>query len=160
MANEPHIRSAGHIARRLAQATLALATLSVIAVAAALVCPISPAENIAGAAKAEEFASVAVPKQDLQGVLTRLSSRRNPLISPPQAQAAVKDSGAAAKLAKKLKLQGIVQTGGDYVAYVQVDEQGLKTVRKGESLLDFVVLDVGPGKVLLALEGVEVALGH
>jgi hypothetical protein len=160
MVNESHIRVAGRIARRLAQASLALAALSVAAVAAAIVWPIAPAEHLASVAKGEGFAPIADSKQNLQGVLDRLSSRQTPLISPPQVQAAVKDSGSAAKLVKRLKLQGIVQIGGGYVAYVQVEEQGLKTVKKGESLLDFVVQEVAPGKVVLSLEGVEVVLGH
>jgi hypothetical protein len=82
------------------------------------------------------------------------------LIKPSQVQAAVKDDGTAGRLAKQLKLQGIVQIGDELVAYVQVEKAGVKTVRKGQTLLDFLVEDIEAGKIKLSWQGVIVFLEH
>ena len=157
---ESQIRAAGGVARRAAQAAVCLAALSVLAVAAALVWPVAAAYSAAAPARSGAVSSQPAGVQDLQTVLDCLTARRRPLVSPAQVQAAVKDTGAAAKLAKKLKFQGIIQVDDGYVAYVQTEEEGLRTLRKGDAILDFVVRDVGADKVVLSLEGVEVMLGH
>lgn len=96
--------------------------------------------------------------QDIQGLLGRVAGACP--IRPAQTVAAVKDDGAAARLLKKLKLQGVVQMGDAMVAYVQVEKEGVQTVRKGQTLLQFMVEDIEPGKVTLSLQGVVVVLGH
>jgi hypothetical protein len=144
----------------MARAALILAGLSAASVAAALFWPLGGERPSEGVMEMEASASTMPVRRDLGEVLEKLSARRTPLICPPQAQAAVKDSGAAARLAKKLKLQGIVQMGSDYVAYIQTDEGTVRTVRRGDTLLEFVVGDVTDASVTLSLEGVEVLLGH
>ena len=85
---------------------------------------------------------------------------RRRLIRPPEVKAAVKDSGAAQRLLEQLKLQGVVRMGQEYVAYVKVAERPVRSVRKGEKLLEFDVENVTPGRVVLSLQGVEVILEH
>jgi|GEM_PF-1790756 len=93
------------------------------------------------------------------GELHRMMAGRR-LIRPTQVQAAVKDTGAAARLAKQLNLQGVIQMGGSLVAYIGVKGQNVKSVKKGGKILSFTVKDIQPGKVVLSLDGVEVELGH
>jgi len=82
------------------------------------------------------------------------------LVKPPQVHAAVKDSGLAGKLAKRLKLEGVVQADEGYSAYIRVDNKALETVRQGQKVLDFTVARIEPGAVTLSLEGVEVVVTH
>ena len=69
-------------------------------------------------------------------------------------------AGAAQRLVERLNLQGVVQMAGASVAYIRVDEGQVKSVRKGEKILDLAVDKVEPGKVTLSLEGVVVELSH
>lgn len=95
---------------------------------------------------------------DIQALLRSMAGRR--LIRPSQVQAAVKDTGLADRLAKKLKLQGIVQMGGTLVAYIQVEKQGVKGVRQGDQILDFRIEKIESGKVTLSLQGIQIVLQH
>lgn len=97
-------------------------------------------------------------RPNLRPLLARVAG--TPLIRPAQAVSAVKDDGTAARLVKRLKLQGITQLNGEMVAYVQVEKEGSKTVRRGDALLEFVVESVEEGRVTLSLRGVQVVLGH
>lgn len=92
----------------------------------------------------------------MEELLRKVSDRR--LIRPAQIQAAVKDNGVAEKMAKNLKLRGVVQLGKDMVAYVEVGKFGVKSVHSGEKVLEFVVEDIQPGLVTLSLNGVNVVL--
>jgi hypothetical protein len=87
-----------------------------------------------------------------------LAGRR--LLEPAEINAAVKDSGTAQDLLTRLRLQGTVQLGGQPVAYVMVEDQGVKVVRAGERLLDFEVEKVEAGRVELSLQGVRVTLSY
>ncbi len=158
--SESDIRWSAGLVARMARAALILAGLSAASVAAALFWPMGGQRSSVGVTGTEASASTMPVRRDLGEVLEKLSARRTPLICPPQAQAAVKDSGAAAKLAKKLKLQGIVQMGSDFVAYIQTDEGTVHTVHRGDTLLEFAVGDITAASVTLSLEGVEVVLGH
>lgn len=91
-------------------------------------------------------------------LLKKMAGRR--LIRPSQVQAAVKDTGLADRLAKKLKLQGIVQMKGSYVAYIGVEKQGVKSLKEGEKILDFLVESIKGNEVVLSLDGVQVTLQH
>ncbi len=93
---------------------------------------------------------------DIKGLRRKISGRQ--LIRPAQIQAAVRDNGAADKMLKKLTLRGVVQLGKDMVAYVQVGKMGVKSVRRGDKLLELIVKDVEPGMVTLSLKGVNVVL--
>ena len=94
----------------------------------------------------------------LQPLLSRMAGVV--LIRPAAVQAAVKNDGTAERLLKKLKLCGVVELGEERVAYVQVEKEGVRTVRKGQRLLDFVVEDIEGGKLTWSLEGVVVVLDH
>ncbi len=96
--------------------------------------------------------------RSLDLILGKITERR--LIRASQLQAAVKDSGVAKQLAKKLKLQGVVQMGDYLVAYIQVDRGVVKSVRKNEKVLDMIVEQIEPDRVTLSLDGVEVVLTH
>jgi len=93
---------------------------------------------------------------ELLSLMRQMAGRR--LIKPAQIKAAVKDSGVAGRLAKKLKLQGIVQMGGKPIAYVKVEKQGVKSVRRGDKLLEFLVEKIEPDQVILNLDGVQIKL--
>lgn len=93
---------------------------------------------------------------DLGPLLVRLAGSE--LIRPARLQAAVKDDGTAMRLAKQLKLQGIIQTGDTHVAYIQVEKQKLEVVRDGDAILEFIVEKVEPHRVTLTLRGVTVTL--
>jgi hypothetical protein len=102
---------------------------------------------------------VAVPQaKDPGPLLERMAGLR--LIRPAQVRAAVMDSGAAARMLKKLKLQGVVHTGQTPVAYIKIDGGGTVAARRGDTVLDLVVERIDPGKVTLSLEGVIVELVH
>jgi hypothetical protein len=96
--------------------------------------------------------------RQVEPLLAKMAGRR--LVRPAQVQAAVKDTGAAARLLAKLNLQGVVDIGGELVAYIQVDKRSVKTVRKGEKVLELTVEEIQPGSVKLSLEGVVVELSH
>jgi hypothetical protein len=105
-----------------------------------------------------QFTMLQTEKPSIQSLQTKIVNRN--LIKPSQAKAAVKNSGAAEQLLKKLKLQGVVQLGSQKVAYIQVEKQGTQKVQAGGKLLGFDVKEVDTGKVVLSLEGVEVELTH
>jgi hypothetical protein len=97
--------------------------------------------------------------EDVQPLLAKIAGSR--LIRGARIQAAVKDSGAAGRLVKRLRLQGVIQAGSGPMAYILVDKDpAAKAVHEGESVLDFVVEKIEPSRVTLSLEGVEVVLGH
>ena len=158
MTSRSNIDKAHRTVVRMMQVGVGLLALSTSAVLLSAVWPLAPSLS----APQDKLQPASAPAEagpgDLDGLLKRLAGRA--LVRPAQVQAAVKDSGAAAKLAKKLKLQGVVRMGDSWVAYVDVSEQGVKALRKGESVLEFVVKEVEPGKVIVSLEGVEVTLDH
>ncbi len=83
------------------------------------------------------------------------------LIKAAQAQAAVKDSGLAAELAKNLRLQGIANMPEGLTAYIRnMKEKRTLTVREGDKAAEFIVRRVEENSVTLDLEGVEVKLSY
>jgi hypothetical protein len=133
-----------------------LAGGSLVVLLGAIFLPIEPSAPAGADSQHGPVASLKAPARDVRKLVGEIAGRA--LIRPPQVQAAVKDLGLAARLLGQLKLQGVVQLGGESVAYVQVEKQGVKTVRQGQELLEFVVKEILPGKVVLSMEGVEVAL--
>ena len=95
------------------------------------------------------------PSDDLQ---RRIARRIEPLVRPLRGIAAVKDDGTAAKMARRLKLQGIVKMRGEYVAYVRVDGKSVAKIGQGGTILEFSVVRVEESSVVLSREGVQVAL--
>lgn len=83
------------------------------------------------------------------------------IIKAAQAQAAVKDSGLAAELAKSLKLQGIANMPAGLTAYIRnTKEKRTLTVREGDMAAEFIVRRVEQDSVTLDLDGVEVRLSY
>ena len=157
MINESAVLGAGRIADRLMWTGIVVAIVASILVAVAAVLPIRASAGYADKpANRQEFQLQMRSSQDVDALLSRTAGR--PLVRPPQIQPAVKDTGAAARLVRKLKLQGIIQKGDILVAYIRVGKQGVKTVREGEKVLDFVVKEIKAGRVTLLLEGVQVEL--
>ena len=95
---------------------------------------------------------------ELRSVAAKIATME--LMRPARIQAAVKDDGTAQRLAKLLKLQGVVLMGDEFVAYIQVDKEGLQTVRERQTVSEFVVEKIEPGRVTLSLQGVTVVLGR
>ena len=158
MVNDSSLPTIKRYADRSMIIAATLLALSIVLVILAVAMPIEANIEVSSIVSERQLQSLPQAKQDIKPFLARIAGRY--LIKPSQVRAAVKDSGAAQRLVKKLTLQGIVQIGSDLIAYIGVDKQGTKTVRQGEKLLDFVVQDVKPGKVTLTLEGVEVILEH
>lgn len=158
MIDEFALRAAKRITDRFVLVGAALTLLSFIAVIVAILFPIDIDVKMKGVSKAVEFAPLAASERDMNSLLLNMAGR--PLIRPSQIKAAVKDTGAAAQLLKKLKLQGIVKLGNSFVAYIEVEKHSVVTVRRGEKILEFTVKDIEAQKIVLSLEGVEVSLGH
>jgi len=93
---------------------------------------------------------------DADALVARIAG--NPLIRPAQVTAAVKDSGAAQRLLKKLRLHGVTQVGSQRTAYIEVGGKSVAKVRRGDEVLGLVVERVDASEVVLSLEGVLVTL--
>lgn len=158
MQSEQMLRRAEYLSHRFQAASFLLLAVAGLLLLVAVLIPVKPDDETVGLSEAGQFRPLPLREYDTGPLLARIAGMR--LIRPTQAQAAVKDSGAAKQLAKNLKLHGVVETGGELVAYIQVEKQGVKTVRKGETVLDFTVERIEPAKVLLSLQGVEVWLQH
>lgn len=148
--------------RRLASRfmVLGIAVLAAgIALAAyATIAPVEVADGLAKVERPRPFRPLLASRHDVRALLATMAGY--PLIRPPQVIAAVKDTGLARRLLKKLKLHGVAQIGSDYVAYVQVDAKEVKRVSRGDAILDFRVEKVELGKVTLLLDAVVVTLTH
>jgi hypothetical protein len=154
------------VATWLAGVATALAVAAAAGVAAAALLPVR-VEAGANAAVARRVPAMPPPPEDVRPLMAKAAGRH--LVMPAQGLAPVKDTGAAAKLLERLKLQGVVQLGGEYVAYVAVKSGaeatksrrgggGSLTVRKDDRVLGFTVKEVAPGKVTLDLDNVIVEL--
>ncbi len=83
------------------------------------------------------------------------------IIKSAQVQAAVKDSGLAAELAKNLRLQGIANMPAGLTAYIHnTKEKRTLTVHEGDTVAEFIVRTVEQDSVILDLDGVEVRLSY
>lgn len=131
--------------------------VSASAIAAAIWMPINvDRTNIETGTK--QVAIIPTGRRQMSPVLAEMAGRQ--LIRPAQIRAAVKDTGAAQRLLKELNLQGVIQMGGELAAYIRVKGGGVQSVKKGDKILEFDVVEVTQGKVKLSLQGVEVQLGH
>jgi len=146
------------LAERLLMGAAALALGSALSVVLAVTMPIGRGGQVETMQPAGSIDRLPTTRPALQPLLAKLGG--STLIRPAQMQAAVKNDGSAERLLKKLKLQGVVQMGEDLVAYIQVEKEGTKTLRKGQTVLDFVVEHIEGGKVTLSLQGVVVSLAH
>jgi hypothetical protein len=158
MIGNPSLPATKRYMGRLMIGAIALLVLAAILVVASAVLPIRVDVEAHRPIAPRGIQPLTGATPDLKPLLARMAG--TPLIKPAQVQAAVKDTGAAERLLKSLKLQGVVQMGPDLVAYIAVEKQGTKSVRRGEKVLDFVVKEIESGRVTLTLEGVEVILGH
>lgn len=132
--------------------------LAVLCLAAAFFWPLDISDDGAGAGQPVTSCRLPEVNADVSQLVGRLAGVR--IIRPAQLRAAVKDSGMAARLAKQLKLQGVVDMRGKLMAYIAVEKQGVATVAEGDQVLDFLIERIEPGRVTLVLEGVSVELTH
>ncbi len=146
------------LAERLAKLGIVSAALGMAALVTACFAPIAGDVNDAVIVDRAELPSISNADSGIEPLLREMAGRR--LIRPSQARAAVKDDGTAERLARKLKLQGVVESEGQYIAYIGIEKAGVRTVRQGEQVLNFSVDKVEPGRVMLSLEGVQIALTH
>ena len=158
MAVDRSLERGKRLASRLRVVGMALLALGFLAVLTSALVPLRVDLESLSSGRPRQVPPLPERKQDVEPLLAQMAGRR--LIRPPQAQAAVKDSGVAREMLKKLTLQGVAKVGQDRVAYVLVQGQGVVTVRENDAVLGFVVQKIEAGKVTLSLEGVEVALGH
>ena len=157
MASESSVPTQPRLANRLMVAGVAMPAVAVAVLLAAVLLPINT-PTVPRLPNGKNFSPASDRSPDLAQLLDQTAGQG--LIKPAQVQAAVKDTGAAARLVRQLTLQGVVQMGGEFVAYIAVKDQGVKAVKKGQKILEFDVKDMEPGKVVLALDGVEVQLGQ
>jgi len=146
------------LARRLRVVALVVLLLGGAMIPLAGFFPISLEGEPVDVARRRPVRGMAEGPKSVEPLLGKLAGRR--LIRPAQVQAAVQDGGVAAKLLKQLTLRGVAQRNGGRAAYVEVEKGGTKVVRKGDTLLGFLVEDVAPGRVSLSLEGVLLELNH
>lgn len=143
---------------RMHLVALAFAAISMLAVAMTIFIPL-PVEDVVGRGQPTQCVPVIQPPHKPWGDLqSRITGQIQEMIKPLQGIAAVKDDGAAAKMASRLKLQGIVNMGGQYVAYVCVDKGSVVALKAGATILEFSVLSVEEKTVTLSREGVQVVL--
>lgn len=63
------------------------------------------------------------------------------------------------RIKSKLRLQCVINMGGEMVAYIHIDGLGLKKCRVGDSVEDmFSVLDIAKGRVEISIVGHKVSL--
>ena len=148
--------SPARLTRILLGAAMALASLGAVTVVLAALWPMPrPLADSSQSGHLPELSGERAGVNELAGALDR---RR--LLQPSEVQAAVKDSGAAAEMLARLKLRGVVQIGDQPQAYVMVVDEGDRTVRVGDKLLEFEVQKISPGSVELSLQGVLVQLTY
>ncbi|MFI4862240.1 MAG: hypothetical protein ACIAXF_16370 [Phycisphaerales bacterium JB063] len=147
------------LVERLRLVSMLLVIVALGGVALALVVPLPSGAVTGNEANTNALRPIPDLRKDTDALVRQTASRQ--LIRPPQVTAAVRDNGQARRLLAKLKLQGVLQMNGHTQAYVQVEGQGVVTVREQDSVLDFVVTRIDPaGYVHLSLDGVEVTLSH
>lgn len=142
--------------QRLARGAAILALLAAATLVTVLVMPLAGATSHSG--PSGRLAIKPVEATDYRVLATRLAGAT--FIRPAQIKAAVRDSGAAQKLLKRLKLQGIVEAGEGRIAYIAIEGMGVQTVRSGEQVLDFTIQDIKANSIVLTLEGVQVELRY
>jgi len=149
-----------HTARRLIDrlgfVVIVALGLSVMSLLAAALWPIGTEVQAQVDSAQCRLGSLLPAPGDLMGTLDRIVGRT--LIRPAQVKAAVKKTGVAERLAKQLKLHGIVRMPDGLVAYIAVAQEGVVDVRVGGRVLEFTVKQIGPGVVTLLLEGEEIEL--
>jgi len=151
-------RTGTELVHRMLVGSVLLLVASAVCVAIAAFAPLPAAPDVAAIGPPTAPVGVLSAKPNLGPLLVKMAGKR--LIRPSQVQAAVKDTGAAQRLLAKLNLQGVVDMRGNLIAYIGVKGQGVKTVRQGGSVLEFVVKSIEPNRVVLSLQGVEVELTH
>jgi hypothetical protein len=134
-----------------------------ICVGLLLVCLLMPPGielNPAGQDRSIGNIAMSTLDRDRFSLLERRATERL-IIKAAQAQAAVKDSGLAAELAKNLRLQGIANMPAGLTAYIRdTKEKRTLTVREGDKAAEFIVRTVEQDSVILDLDGVEVRLSY
>jgi hypothetical protein len=146
------------VAGRVLALAILLFALSVGWVAVAAVGPVTVPHTDLDDSQRELVTTDRASAYEVKDVLARMAGRR--LVRPARIIAAVKDTGAAERLVKRLKLQGVISMGGKNVAYVQVDGKRTVSVRENEKLMEMVVQKIDSGSVLFSLDGVEAQLTY
>jgi len=138
---------------------LILLVLSLAAVAAAVFWPLPLEATGGGGPKLQRVPSIREPHIPQVALQARITNQEPELVKPLQGIAAVKDDGIAQKMAQRIKFQGTVNMGGQYVAYVIVDkEPSPASLRAGSKVLEFTVVSVDAKTVTLEREGVQIVL--
>ena len=136
---------------------LILLALSLAAVAAAVFWPLPLEATAGGGPKLQRVPSIREPHIPQVALQARITNQEPELVKPLQGIAAVKDDGIAQKMAQRIKFQGTVNMGGQYVAYVAVDNS-VVSLRAGSKVLEFTVVSVEERSITLDREGVQIVL--
>lgn len=158
MPGDSELRSRCVLAARCRNVAAALAACAVVLVLIASLVPIDPEVNLPQADARRVSGVVVNLETDLQPLLKKIADIN--LMRSPEVKAAVKDTGAAQRLAAKLTLHGVTKVRGKYAAYIQIGKDPAKPFGTNDKLLKFVVERIEPGIVILMLEGVQVKLTH
>ncbi len=143
---------------RIYLVTMIFALLSLLIMVTSILASL-PVEDVGGRNQTlQRVPVIQKPHQSWSGLQTQITGRMQELIKPLQGIAAVKDDGVAAKMAARLQLQGIVNMGGQFVAYVNVDKGSVVALRTGSTVLEFSVLKVEEKTITLSREGVQIVL--
>lgn len=155
---ENQLRGTMRVVDRVLIVAIGWLGLTVAGLACAVFWPVPVDVDTQVSVETRQLRPLPTTSGDIEGLLVKMAGVR--LIRPAQVRAAVKDTGLAKRLLKRLKLQGVVDMGGEAVAYIQIEKQGVATVKRGQTIMDFVVEKIEPGKVTLSLQGVVVELSH
>jgi len=138
---------------------LILLALSLAAMVAAIFWPLSLEATAGGNPRPQRVPTISKAHQPWADLQSTISNQEHELIKPLQGIAAVKDDGVAQRMAQRLRLQGIVNMGGQYVAYVAVDKDpSAMSLRTGSKILEFTVVSVEEKTITLDREGVQIVL--
>lgn len=158
MRSKRSVSGARVVAERLRYVGIAWALLALGMVAFAWAFPVDANVQNRSSGRRKELEPLPAVGADVRPLLAKMAGTR--LIRAAQVQAAVKDTGAADRLAKRLSLEGIADIAGTHVAYIRVEKKGVQSVKQGDTVLDFVVEKIVSNRVTLSLQGVQVVLNQ
>ena len=151
-------RSVDVAAARFAFCGGVLLTIAVGVLAYALVGPIGSTPGVSSSASRSPLPPIPQKTRSIESLLIQCGTKE--LIRATRVQAAVKDTGVAKELAKRLKLEGVIELDGQYVAYIKRDKSPSISLREQDTILDFTVRAVKPGRVVLSIDGIDVVLSQ
>lgn len=137
--------------QRVLIAAVLLMMGSLILLVLAVTLPIRTGVTDAVRNQTFEVPRIYAGSSELRNVASTIAGRR--LVRPPRLDAAIVDTGAAAKALELLTLQSVVMEGASPFAYVRVRDRGVVRVTLGDHVLSFRVESISPGVIELSMDG-------